>query len=238
MAFSLNFSPLALKLPGAYQPQGYNNNPVSFKGMASCFNDIFERQDDDCAGFTTVKEAFDYLSTLGDYDDCLIRDPEGKVCRLHHEANTSNHFIRSNEEPHREAKAILMLLDNDFKNLAPTEEDLVLYRGILLPKENSCSKAYGKKLLAAKCGDMISEKSFIFTARDKGAAKRYMSGEGQDKNKFTPILLRIQVDKGAKLSRIDSEGEFLFPRNSQFKITDKKITESGQHEISLHYVTD
>ena len=123
---------------------------------------------------------------------------------------------------------LIRTTDKEFKLLKPTEKKTVITRG-LNKIENTNSPEY--KLLEQhkhmKKGDILTMKGYAYAAPKE-------SGNPYTDNPFVSIIYDFEVPEKAKLSQLN--GEYIFPRCSNFEVMDNIDLGNNVNNLKLKYI--
>ena len=151
--------------------------------------------------------------------------------RYHCDLNNVNSFLLGLNHVEFDMPKMIRETDIDFCCLKPTEQQMVLWRGVGCPKENLPTYYYFKESLNLKKGDIIRLPGYIFADSKEDTAKIFAFSKLKK-----GIIYKINVPQG---SHISYDNHYVFPRNSKFICTDSHAvndkTQSYQL-ISLDYI--
>ena len=144
----------------------------------------------------------------------------------HGKIYTANAFCLINNYPspsdQKRCWHIIKSVDNDFKQLAKLENDIVLWRGI--PRTHAFKNSYADNLYNKtknlKKGDILVTPAYVYGAVEKRVAEsfRYDDDSGG-------LLLKMNVPKGTQVSLTNFEG--IFPRYSKWLCINKEEIHNG-----------
>ncbi len=118
--------------------------------------------------------------------------------------------------------------DTEFKQLKPNATRMVLTRG-LNKVDNPNSPEYQLLQLhkQAKKGERIRLKGYAYAAPK-------VEGNPYTDNPYVSIIYDMEIPEKARLSQLN--GEFIFPRSSEFEVTDNIDLGNGVNNIKMRYI--
>lgn len=128
-------------------------------------------------------------------------------------------------------KTIISNSDKEFKLLAPTTEDIVLWRGVTAPnyRNPNAIRAFNQAAKVQK-GDLIHMPEYAFASTEKKTAELYAPKDKRG------IIYEIEVPKGARISH---NFNYIFPRYSVFECLGTEIIPNGifpNKLVKLRYI--
>lgn len=122
----------------------------------------------------------------------------------------------------------IAMTDKEFKQLTPTKESLVLWRGISAPAKSAKRNPRYEQSYKCKAGDTICMPEYAYASDSENVALSH----ALDDEYQNGIVYKINVPKGSK---INNGAHYIFPRCSRFEcLSTQDMTEN---EVKYKLIT-
>lgn len=169
------------------------------------------------------------------YADIVEYDPvKSDVCKIrgHHGLNCANNWIRNDVDKYGISEAIIFH-NKDFRELNPTTQDIIAYRGRLKSTINEEFNRDFKIIEKANPGDIVvPDTAYSYFAYHRELADVF-------KNSTNSILYEVKIPKGSRVSRsLEHGGEVLMPAGAKYKLISKGKDPEGTLNVVMEYIPE
>ena len=120
--------------------------------------------------------------------------------------------------------------DKEFKELAPTNEPMILWRGVSVPEKKARRYPRFEQAYNRKTGDIVYMPEYAYATDKKNIALVYTLLHARDNYPHNSIVYEIHVPKGSKISK---SRHYIFPRSSRFECMDTQEIEENGYKYKL-----
>lgn len=169
------------------------------------------------------------------YADIVEYDPvKSDVCKIrgHHGLNCANNWIRNDVDKYGISEAMIFH-NKDFRELNPTTQDIIAYRGRLKSTINEEFNRDFKIIEKANPGDIVvPDTAYSYFAYHRELADVF-------KNSTNSILYEVKIPKGSRVSRsLEHGGEVLMPAGAKYKLISKGKDPEGTLNVVMEYIPE
>ncbi len=230
----------APKSPEAVTPPIENKTDKTAQNIASK-EDVVKTKEEIISKYQRVSQGLEemdveeYRVLKKEYADIVERDPvESDISKIrgHHGMNGANNWIRNDVDKYGISEAMIFY-NKDFRELNPTTQDIIAYRGRLKSTINEEFNRDFKIIEKANPGDIVvPDTAYSYFAYHRELADAF-------KNSKNSILYEIKIPKGSRVSRsLEHGGEVLMPAGAKYKLISKGKDPEGTLNVVMEYIPE